>query len=185
MKNKWYQSPLFIILMCFFCFPVGLVLLGSNDKIKWLSKILLSLTYFVVILVFFMYYQPVPRKKTMSNIPASTENIVYKINRIYTKESLMNGLLETIKPAENEIFLCVDLDVTNTGDKAVFFISLVDDPKIETSLNKYYPDLTLSQDPFGEINPKETLSGFLVFRIPVNEKPVAFKISNLTKSIDF
>jgi hypothetical protein len=132
-----------------------------------------------------VYYQPVPRKKAISNFSAATENITYKVNRIYKKDSLVNSISETIKPKTDEIFLCVDIDVTNSGDKTVFYVSLVDDPKIETGTNIYYPDLTLSMDPFGEINPKKTVSGFLVFRIPADEKPTVFKISNLIKNIDF
>ncbi|MBA4318885.1 MAG: hypothetical protein C0412_10830 [Flavobacterium sp.] len=185
MKNKWYESSALTIALCFLVFPIGLVLLGSNQKIKWFSKVLLSMTYVVIIAVFFIYYQPIPRKQQVSNISATTESIRYKINRFYTKELLTNGLKENVKPSLNEIFMCVEIEVTNSGDKKVFFVSLVDDPKIETSKDKYYPDLTLSQDPFGEINPGQTLSGFLVFRIPADEQLINFRISNLSKKIDF
>lgn len=185
MKNKWYQSPIFISIMCLLCFPIGLVLLGSSQKANWFSKILLSLTYVVIILVFFMYYEPVPRKRTVSYQTASTEDIRYNIKRVYKKDSLLNGLMEAVQPSKDEFFLCIDIDVTNEGEKTVFFISLVDDPKVESGRNKYYPDLTLSQDPFGDIDPKKTVSGYLVFRIPKSEKSGVFRISNQTRNIDF
>lgn len=185
MKTKWIESSAFAVVMCFIAFPIGLVLIGANQKIKWLSKVLISITYILIILVFFTFYQPILRNHSPISTSASTENIQYKINRFYTKETLVNGLAESVKPTENEIFLCVDLEVTNLGTAKVFFISLVDDPKIETATSKHYPDLTLSQEPFGEINGKQTLFGFLVFRIPKDEKPLTFRISNLSRNIDF
>lgn len=185
MKIKWYQSPLFIAILCLLVFPVGLMLLGSDRHVRWFSKLLVSIAYMVIILVFFVYYEPVPRKNTVSNISASTETVEYKINRFYLKGETLNGLSETVKPLEDEIFLFVDLEVMNAGDKKLFFISLVDDPKVMTESGVFYPDLTLSREPFGEIEPKQTQSGFLVFRIPAGEKLNEFRISDLRSDIDF
>jgi hypothetical protein len=185
MKSKWWESSALAFLMCFLVFPVGLVLLGANRKISWLSKILLSLSMAIIILVFFIYFQPIPRKQNQANFSVSADMIQYKINQFYTKTSLINGLQEKVEPKENEIFLCVDIEVTNEGDRKLFYVSLIDNPVVETVINKYYPDLTLSEEPFGDIKPKQTLSGFLVFRIPEDEKPITFKIASLSKKIDF
>lgn len=185
MKNKWYQSPIVIVFMCLLVFPVGLLLLGSSQQVRWLTKSLVSLTFILVIIIFFIYYEPIPRRKSVTNIPATTETIEYKIKKYYSKNETINGILETVKPVENEFFFFVEFDVTNNGEKTVFYISLVDDPKVVSNTNTFYPDLTLSQEPFGDLKPKQTLSGFLVFRIPVGENLLKFKVSNLTKDINF
>ena len=140
MEKKDNYSPILTILLCLLVFPVGLVLLGANTKVKMVSKIIIAFVYTLIIVVFFTFYQPIPRKKTLPNLSGSTENIQYTINRFYKKEALINGIHETIKPGEKEIFYCVDIDVTNLGDNKVFFVSLIDDPKVETSSGYFYPD---------------------------------------------
>lgn len=183
MEKREDYSAILIVLLCLTVFPIGLVLLGANPKVKLISKIMVSLMYVAILIVFLSYYRVIPKQTNSVSLTGSTEKIEYNIKRFYTKESLINGIMETIKPNEQETFFCVDLEVTNQGDNKVFYVSLIDDPKVETETGVFYPDLTLSKEPFGDIKPGQTLTGYLVFRLPVQEKPLKFKISDLSRNI--
>lgn len=184
MKKKWLEDPIVIILLCILIFPLGLIVLGSNPNIKWLSKLLVSLTYIIMILIFFNFYQLTVRNSNSPSIPATTDQITYEIGNCYSVGMLKNGLSMDIKPTENEIFFCIDIKVQNQGQSKVFYVSLIDDPKLITDKTEYSPDLSISQEPFGEIQPKQVSKGFLAFRIQKDEKILQFRIGKIVKNIN-
>jgi len=111
------------------------------------------------------------------------EKIEYKIGQCYSQDSLQNGLSVNTMPSGEESFFCVDLEVINLGQTKVFYVSLIDDPKLITEKAEYSPDLSLSQEPFGEMIPNQPYRGYLAFRIPKGEKVLRFRIGKSAKNI--
>jgi hypothetical protein len=81
------------------------------------------------------------------------------------------------KPLKDEVFLKVSFNVTNTSEKEFFYVSLLDQPFISNVTGeKILPDATISDDPFGTIQPNETKSGFFLFRVPLHFDVQSFTI---------
>jgi hypothetical protein len=99
-------------------------------------------------------------------------------------ETIVNTLGEEVKPKEDEKILCVQFSVKNAGEKTIFYVSIVEDPAITTEENNVYsPDLSISNEPFGDLGVGEVKEGFLAFRIPKDEKPKTFRIGNYSVDI--
>lgn len=149
----------------------------------WL--ILLIGVLFVIFLVsFFHYFKIVPKVRINQKNGEAEEKVEYSYKKAYYIDSIKNSLDEEIKPKENEIFLCISYSAKNISKKEIFYVSIVDDPKIITEDGEEFsPDLSLSKEPFGDLEAGEIKEGFLTFRIPKNLKPKSFRIGNYSKDI--
>lgn len=113
----------------------------------------------------------------------NTEKVQYRMTRVEYPFELVNGVKETINRPENEQWIQVFFEVTNEGTNKLYYISLTDNPMVLTDDEAISPDLSLSYEPFGEILPEETKSGYLVFRLPAGKKGITFQIASYTANL--
>jgi hypothetical protein len=151
-------------------------------NIPLLVKIVIHLLVIFIVVYFFTYFNITPKtNKTISN---KEEVILYAFMKAQYVEKLYNNLGEEVKPKDEEKFLRIYFSVNNKSNRDIFYVSIVEDPKIFTTDNiEYYPDLSISDEPFGNIINNRTKEGFLSFRIPKDKKVKMFKIGNFAKEI--
>jgi len=148
----------------------------------WISIAIHSLVVLIII-SFFVYFDVAPKTRNIPN--NKQENLEYSFKNAYYTEKLNNDLNEEVKPTNEERFLCIEFSVKNLSNKDIFYVSIVEDPKLITTENEeLYPDLSLSNEPFGNININRTKEGFLTFRIPFEKYIKTFKIGNFSKDIE-
>lgn len=141
-------------------------------------KIAITALFVVLLVSFFKNFSIVP-KKQINQQKNVKEELIYSYKNSYYAESLVNSIGEEIKPKDDEKFLCINYSVKNVGKKDIFYVSIVEDPKIITEdRNEFSPDLSISKEPFGDLGVSESKEGFLAFRIPKEEKPMTFRIGN-------
>ena len=147
----------------------------------WINIVIHSLVVLIII-CFFIYFDVTPKTKKLTN--NKQEKLEYSFKNSFYSESLNNDLNEEIKPNKEERFFCIEFSVKNLSNKDIFYVSIVEDPKLITTDNEeLYPDLSLSNDPFGNINMNKSKEGFLAFRIPSGKSIKTFKIGNFLKEI--
>lgn len=148
----------------------------------WYNIVIVALII-VFLVLFFNNFSIIP-KKNVNNQKNLKEEIVYSCKNSYYVETIFNSLGEEVKPKEDEKILCVQFSVKNAGERTIFYVSIVEDPVIITEANnEYSPDLSISDEPFGDLGVDELKEGFLAFRIPKDEKPKTFKIGNYSVDI--
>jgi hypothetical protein len=136
----------------------------------------------LIVIYFFINFDISPKNNKITNI--KSELIVYSFIKAQYADKLYNDLSEEVKPGNEENFICIYFSVNNKSNRDIFYVSIVEDPKIITTDDKeYYPDLSLSDEPFGNIINNRTKEGFLSFRIPKDKKVKSFKIGNFVKEI--
>lgn len=148
----------------------------------WVNIAIHSLVTLIVI-CFLIYFDVTPKTKNITN--NKQENLEYSFKNAYYAEKLINDLDEEVTPNKEEKFLCIEFSVKNLSNKDIFYVSIVEDPKLVTLDNEeLYPELSLSNEPFGNININKSKDGFLTFRIPVDKSIKTFKIGNFLKDIE-
>lgn len=154
-------------------------------KRKFWLNLFIGILFVIFLISFFHYFKIVPKVNVNQKNVEAEEKIEYSYKKAYYVDNIRNSLDEEIKPKEDEIFLCITYSAKNISKKVIFYVSIVDDPKIITEDGEEFsPDLSLSKEPFGDLGVRETKEGFLVFRIPKNKKPINFKIGNYEKNIE-
>lgn len=146
-------------------------------------RIVIAALIVIFLVLFFKNFSIVP-KKTANSQKNLKEELIYSYKNSYYVETIVNTLGEEVKPKEDEKILCVQFSVKNAGEKTIFYVSIVEDPAITTEENNIYsPDLSISNEPFGDLGVGEVKEGFLAFRIPKDEKPKTFRIGNYSVDI--
>lgn len=146
-------------------------------------RIVIAALIVIFLVLFFKNFSIVP-KKTANSQKNLKEELIYSYKNSYYVETIVNTLGEEVKPKEEEKILCVQFSVKNAGEKTIFYVSIVEDPAITTEENNVYsPDLSISNEPFGDLGVGEVKEGFLAFRIPKDEKPKTFRIGNYSVDI--
>ncbi len=146
-------------------------------------RIVIAALIVVFLVLFFKNFTIVPKKNANSQKNLK-EELIYSYKNSYYVETIVNTLGEEVKPKEEEKILCVQFSVKNAGEKTIFYVSIVEDPAITTEENNVYsPDLSISNEPFGDLGVSEVKEGFLAFRIPKDEKPKTFRIGNYSVDI--
>ncbi|MDD4663875.1 MAG: DUF4352 domain-containing protein [Caldisericia bacterium] len=183
MNDKKSMHPGWIILLLLVLPPVGLVLLGEQHHIKPFFKICIGLCYGLILFLFIQHYQLVPRTMVSETLRHDAEKVQYKMLRIEYPSSLPNGLKEYVQKEDTETWVQVFIEVTNIGKQEIYYISLIDSPVLITKSGSIDPDLSLSHEPFGEISPQETKTGYLVFRLNPDQAPVTFQIASYSANL--
>ncbi|MDD4029406.1 MAG: hypothetical protein PHX86_06850 [Caldisericia bacterium] len=176
-KEFWYEKSWVLLVTNLLIPPLGLVLLGNAKKISlpWKCTIALSL-YILIACIAWVQFPPFFASKTDS--PSTFTNTIQYANISFEEVSAITTPQNlVVKPAKDEFFLKVNFQVSNEGSEEYFYISHLDQPYIYSSDGeRLYFDATISMDPFGNIEPKEILSGFFLFRIPTNFNAQSFLI---------
>lgn len=183
MEQKKAIHPIWVLFLLFLLPPVGLVLLGEQNTVKPFYKYCIALCYGVLLLILLLHYQITPRTSHENTGLQDNEQVQYRMIRVEYPFELVNGAKETIIKPENEEWIQLFLEVTNTGINNIYYISLTDNPVVLTGEEAISPDLSLSFEPFGEMAPNETKAGYLVFRIPREKKGITFQIASYTASL--
>ena len=183
-KERWFEVPWVIVVFVLFIPPVGFVLLGYSRKCSFIWKIAISCL--ACFLYFFILYQ------TMGGVNSSRNLDVNYLQEPFAYSSISFSSTDAahslhgieVQPGEEEVFLQVNYIVRNPSDSPRFYVSLLDEPRLLNEEGReILPDLTVSQEPFGEFKKQEEKSGFLLFRIPQNFYPQSFVIQGSTYEI--
>jgi hypothetical protein len=172
---KFLHSPFLIVMLVFLLPPLGLILLGNHPRISIIAKISTGLIVGIFLLLFFFQYQWTP--KLPSNNTNKAEQLKYEFIRLEYPEELKNSLDETVKPEGEQNFVKLFFSVENLGEKAIFYASLIDQPRLIGTEESYAPDLTLSKEPFGNLGSKHKAEGYLVFVVPLEATLQSFLIA--------
>jgi len=151
----------------------------------WLTapRIAIGVLFVLLLISFFKNFDVTPKREENQQTGVK-EELIYSYKNSHYAESLVNSIGLEIKPKEDEKFLCVNYSVKNVGKKDIFYVSIVDDPKVITLEQKEFsPDLSISKEPFGDLRVNESKEGFLSFRIPKDEKPRLFRIGSYSIDI--
>ncbi len=178
MKKKHHSflsSPILIMLLVFILPPLGLILIGNHSKLSISVKILSGIVASIFVLLFFFQYQWQPRSKIVEK-PLNVQ-FSYQFQGYSFPELVLSSLDNMIPAPDDGRFVRIDYTITNLSDIPSFYISLLENPLLMTEAKEYVPDLTLSREPFGTIEPKQNMEGYLIFQVPANEIPQYFKIA--------
>lgn len=174
-KNELLSSPIFIIVLIFLLPPLGLILLGNHPRLSIVAKISTGLLVSIFFVLFFFQYQWSP--KPPSKQPGGNEQLSYEYIKKEYSQQIENSLGELSKADIEFHFVKLFYTVENKGEKSIFYASLLDQPQLIGSNQKYSPDLTLSREPFGNIGANKKAEGYLVFEVPSEEKLHSFMIA--------
>jgi hypothetical protein len=175
-KQYWYEENWVLLVTNLLIPPLGLVLLGNSRNISLAWKCSIALLLSVAIVCFAVQLTPMfsTDKKNVTTFqnPIQYFHITFEeVSTVTTPQNLI------VKPAQEEFFLQVHFEIYNDSDEEFFYVSQLDQPYIYSSDgDRLNFDATISMDPFGNIEPKEILSGFFLFRIPPNFKAQTFLI---------
>ncbi len=179
MKNnlkKLLQFPLTIILLMIFMPPLGLLLLGNHPHIRLGIKVCLGILLSAMLLILIANFQIIPRAEAPLEHPL--EIFSYQFHDLNYAYTTINSLKEPLEAEEGFKFAQLDISVTNHSKRTQFYASLIDQPKLYTEHGSYSPDLTLSRDPFGNLEPQSTTKGYFIFVLPEEEHAVRFLIAD-------
>ena len=163
--------------------PLGLILLGEYREIRPLFKISIGICFGLLFLLLIQNYRLVPKTDTSETVQHESEQVEYQFVRVEYPAELPNGVKEMVQKDDSETWVQVFLKVTNKGKHKIYYVSLLDNPVLITESGTIDPDLSLSYEPFGEISPRETKTGYLVFRIDEEKLPVSFQIASYTANL--
>jgi hypothetical protein len=183
MNEKKQLHPGWVVLSLLLFPPLGLILFGERCEVRLFYKVCIALCYGVFLVLFIQYYQIIPRTPTKQHLQHTSEQIQYAMSKVEYPVILQNGIKEMVRKEEDEKWVQVFFEVTNAGENKMYYISLLDSPVLITKNGRADPDLSLSFEPFGEISPHETKTGYLVFRIAADEVPVTFQIGAYTANL--
>lgn len=174
--NELLSSPTFIIVLVFLLPPLGLILLGNHPRLSIVAKISTGLLVSIFFMLFFFQYQWSP--KTPLKQLGKIEQVSYKYIRTEYSQKIENSLGELSEADIEFHFVKLFYSVENKGEKSIFYASLIDQPQLIGSNQRYSPDLTMSREPFGNIGAKKKAEGYLVFEVPIKEKLHSFMIAD-------
>lgn len=179
MKNnfkKILQFPVIIILLLILMPPLGILLLGNHPNIRLGIKVCLGILLSAMLFILMAHFQIVPRTETLLEHPL--DFFSYQVHDFYYASTTLNGLDQPLEAEEGFKFAQLDLSVTNQSIKTQFYASLIDQPELYTDHGVYAPDLTLSREPFGNLEPQSTTQGYLIFVLPEEEHAIRFLIAD-------
>ncbi len=180
--DRFLSSPLLIIFFLFLLPPLGLILLGSSQRISTFSKWFTGISLSILVLLFLMQYQWQERLPTADKI--GQENLRYELISIEYPEEVPNSINEIVKAKKEFHLVKLNFTVENQGSQSLFYASLIDQPELITPEGSYPPDLTMSKDPFGNLIPDKVSSGYFIFQVPEKEQAIEFNIGSQKFSLN-